>query len=368
MSRIRVPSTKQLVFEKSITRDWSLFFIEILHRELIKDFKKQYGFGYSEMLFDIHSGYTDIYRAPAEHIHGMRAFILKELKKNPDFIKTCSKKLMDLYSSFLDVVKKINSTSLKFIPNQKFKQLLDDFIEIRQKTSSTFVIIMWFPMLMENYSQQDKYQKDINFASKVRAKTDGFGPETDQVTRKIAGEVCRRMFNHTDYAKFLSLKEINAFLIYGKIPNESELKKRSQGFVYGLKGIAYISLQKYATSEGVEIKELEDKDITTSVKGKPAFCGIVKGRVRLLLSKTKINLLRKGEILVTGMTTPEFVPAMKKAGAIVTDEGGITCHAAIVSREMKIPCIIGTKIATRVLKDGDLVEVDANKGIVKKLT
>jgi pyruvate,water dikinase len=72
-------------------------------------------------------------------------------------------------------------------------------------------------------------------------------------------------------------------------------------------------------------------------------------------------------VLVTSMTTPDFIVAMKKAGAIVTDEGGLSCHAAIVSRELKIPCVIGTKIATKVFKDGDRVEVDANKGIVKIL-
>ena len=64
------------------------------------------------------------------------------------------------------------------------------------------------------------------------------------------------------------------------------------------------------------------------------------------------------------MTTPDYLPNMKKALAFVTDEGGITCHAAIVAREMRKPCIIGTKVATRVLKSGDLVEVDAEKGIV----
>jgi len=67
------------------------------------------------------------------------------------------------------------------------------------------------------------------------------------------------------------------------------------------------------------------------------------------------------------MTHPEFLPMMRKAVAFVTDEGGITCHAAIVAREMKRPCIIGTKNATKVLKDGDMVEVDAEKGIVKIL-
>jgi pyruvate,water dikinase len=71
--------------------------------------------------------------------------------------------------------------------------------------------------------------------------------------------------------------------------------------------------------------------------------------------------------LVTGMTRPEFVPLMKKASAIVTDEWWITCHAAIVSRELWIPCVIWTKIATQVLKDWDLVEVDADNWIVRIL-
>ena len=72
--------------------------------------------------------------------------------------------------------------------------------------------------------------------------------------------------------------------------------------------------------------------------------------------------------MVATMTFPNFIPAMEKAAAFVTDEGGILCHAAIVAREMKKPCIIGTKIATQVLHDGQLVEVDAKRGIVKILS
>ncbi|MBU4015196.1 phosphoenolpyruvate synthase, partial [Patescibacteria group bacterium] len=77
--------------------------------------------------------------------------------------------------------------------------------------------------------------------------------------------------------------------------------------------------------------------------------------------------MEKVDILVAGMTSPEFIIVMKKAKAIITDHGGMTSHAAIVSRELGIPAIIGTKIATQVLKDGDLVEVDADKGVVKIL-
>ena len=89
------------------------------------------------------------------------------------------------------------------------------------------------------------------------------------------------------------------------------------------------------------------------------------GTVRVVKLEADIAKVKKGDILVAPMTIPNFMPAMENAIAFVTDEGGITCHAAIVAREMHKPCIIGTKIATQVLKDGDLIEVDAEKGVVR---
>ena len=77
--------------------------------------------------------------------------------------------------------------------------------------------------------------------------------------------------------------------------------------------------------------------------------------------------MNQGDILVSAATNPNLMPAIRQAAAIITDEGGLTCHAAIVSRELEIPCLVGTKIATKVLKDGDKVEVDAERGVVKKL-
>jgi phosphohistidine swiveling domain-containing protein len=95
--------------------------------------------------------------------------------------------------------------------------------------------------------------------------------------------------------------------------------------------------------------------------------GKVTGRVRIVLDPLKEKNFKKGEILVAPMTSPEYVFLMKKAAAIVTDAGGLTSHAAIVSRELGVPCIVGTKIATQVLKDNDTVEVDAGSGIIKKI-
>ena len=89
--------------------------------------------------------------------------------------------------------------------------------------------------------------------------------------------------------------------------------------------------------------------------------------IKVVFEYTELDKVKRGDILVTPMTTPNFLPAMNKASAFITDEGGVMCHAAILLRELRKPCIVGTKIATKILKAGDWVEVDANNGVVKIL-
>lgn len=105
----------------------------------------------------------------------------------------------------------------------------------------------------------------------------------------------------------------------------------------------------------------------STLLGMVASRGRASGRVKVILKAHDLVNVDQGDVIVTSMTRPEMVPAMHLASAIVTDEGGITSHAAIVSRELGIPCIIGTKYATQVFHDGDLVEVDAFKGVVRKV-
>ncbi len=101
------------------------------------------------------------------------------------------------------------------------------------------------------------------------------------------------------------------------------------------------------------------------LKGIPACAGNAEGIVKVASGVKDISKFNEGDILVAKITEPSMVIMMNKAAAIITDTGGITSHAAIVSRELGKPCIIGTKFATKVLKDGDLVEVDADIGVVK---
>lgn len=150
------------------------------------------------------------------------------------------------------------------------------------------------------------------------------------------------------------------------------IKKRSlevrkgKSFIYQtINGKAYISWT--ANPEEI-IKEIESfpAQHTPEIKGDIGYKGKVRGKARLILTNNLSSInFNTGDIVIATSTNPNLVPLLKKASAIVTDEGGITCHAAIISREMKKPCIIGTKIATHIIRDGDEIEVDAYKGIVR---
>lgn len=110
-----------------------------------------------------------------------------------------------------------------------------------------------------------------------------------------------------------------------------------------------------------------DFSLIKELKGSTACLGKVTGKAKIINLPEDMEKMEQGDILVSAATTPSIVPAMKKAGAIVTDEGGLTCHAAIVSRELNIPCVVGLKVVTKFVKDGEQLEVDATKVIVRKL-
>lgn len=189
-----------------------------------------------------------------------------------------------------------------------------------------------------------------------------------ELLREIARRDKRLTFK--DFLNY-SYNDISAYLKTGKIISQKELRERNNySLVYTDAKTSNMLFGKEAKIKEAELLKLNNITLHTAneIKGLIAFKGRACGKARVSHSaKEMIKKIKRGNILVTGMTTPDFVPAMKRAAAIITDEGGITCHAAIISRELKIPCIVGAKIATKVLKDGDMVEVDAERGIVKIL-
>jgi pyruvate,water dikinase len=168
---------------------------------------------------------------------------------------------------------------------------------------------------------------------------------------------------YKEYSRVISFKEA----ISGKIPQKEELERRIIGYFYTAdKLFTGVSKKDIELEFNVKFGD-ELSNFKGEIKGNTAYFGKTIGKVRKIIDRNQLKHFKEGEILVSPSTLPSFLPAMRKSAGIISDEGGVVCHAAIVARELKKPCIIGTKIAVDVLNDGDLIEVDANKGVVKIL-
>ncbi len=185
--------------------------------------------------------------------------------------------------------------------------------------------------------------------------------------RPLLKEAARRTGLSLAGVQFLMWDEAHEGLVERKKPDKRGIEGRKE-----LCCLTFTE-DKISMSEGKEAERIiggikkSVRQKSEGLKGVPASSGKHKGKARIILDAKHIGRLGRGEVLVTNMTSPDFTAGMKKAGAIVTNEGGITCHAAIVSRELNIPCVIGTGNASEVLKDGDEVEVDADEGVVRRI-
>jgi len=181
-------------------------------------------------------------------------------------------------------------------------------------------------------------------------------------SRPIFEEVAKRL--HVSRVELMSLfpHEMRQALLEGKV-EPGKLARKILLF--------RIDNGKWDIYEGREAEDrfnaLVNIQLVDEVHGTVAYAGKARGRVVVI--RTSGDMVKAGEgiVIVSPMTTPELMPVLKKAVAIVTDEGGLTSHAAIVSREFGLPCIVGTRIATKIFHDGDMVEVDAEMGVVRKV-
>lgn len=358
--------------EKTISRDLALADIYAWHRGYTLGMKKAIGWSYSDSIFFVHDGVTDIMRPPREHLTIFRNWILKKIDSRSDWLDEEYKKffiLHDKYIRFCALSQKKLSQNIK---PENILVIYLEYITYIEEMIGPFITFFWLPIWLENDDiRQKKYHKQMSLSIRARQESDKVFPLGAKLVSKILK--CTNIYLKLDqeFLSFLSAPELIDFLGKGKSINQKKLIKRSKGFVYSRFGITSPvnskNIKKVIKKLGYDYQDIATpgKNAISIIKGQIAARGFAKGRVRIIISKSKIKDFKNGEILVSSMTTPEYVPAMKKAKAIITDEGGITCHAAIVSREMKKPCIIGTKIATRVLKDGDFVEVDADKGVVE---
>lgn len=133
------------------------------------------------------------------------------------------------------------------------------------------------------------------------------------------------------------------------------------------KKLAHYYIHKIHIVQSKAKQALEDFNRIHVIKGKVGYPGKVRGKVQKIYHPDSVQIITPGKIIITSMTSTRMLPFIRHAIAIVTDVGGTLSHAAIVARELKIPCVVGTRVAMRVLENGDLVEVDASEGVIRKL-
>jgi phosphohistidine swiveling domain-containing protein len=191
---------------------------------------------------------------------------------------------------------------------------------------------------------------------------------TDVINRVLYQNVPRfRLLASAKSIKYENLLECTISEAVSIVPEDSELEARQRSTALVLSE-GKLQLFSGVSAEKVSTYFKETPLLDDSVHGDVACEGEAIGRVKVVLNSMDYQKVQTGDILITSMTTPDMFPIMKLASAFLTDEGGVTCHAAIVARELRKPCIIGTHFATKVFHDGDYVRFDTTNGNVTKVS
>ena len=281
---------------------------------------------------------------------------LEKIIENDDSFPQCLvDNLKSASDDFLKLVDKYISRDISFKQYEDFQNALVNkyypyHVEIK------VVVDFLKPELLEKFLPV--FEEARVYAESVFIKSEEFMMELARIHSKKTG-----------YAPELILStlkdEFTEYFKGGKLPPKGVLQNRYEDFAY------LFNEKDTFVFVGDEVKDIEHlvqgEAKHSLVKGQIAYAGKATGKVRVVLDVNKVAEFDEGDILIAGMTRPDYLPFMKKAVAFVTDGGGILCHAAILARELKKPCVIGTEVATTVFKDGDMVEVDAEKGIVRKI-
>ena len=264
---------------------------------------------------------------------------------------------------------KNNYSYIESQPVEHFKERLDHMNSPKQEKDAILnrvkVTKEKKQKIYAHYNLPDEIKQYINFivvVSKWRDLRKQYTLQCHYYLKQLVKEIGRR--RNIDYSLFENMA-FHEFMEQAFTISKEDLE-RLQGpsmVFYDENFKPYVLYGK----DVLDIKKAYEEAIHPGhedIKGMCACRGEATGIVKVINKVEDFDKMNKGDILVSSNTRPEFVPIMKKAGAIVTDEGGITSHAAVVSRELNVPCVIGTKQATKILKSGMKVQVDATKGIV----
>jgi phosphoenolpyruvate synthase/pyruvate phosphate dikinase len=350
-------------FIKFLTRKYTLLEHDLICRSVIGKSSVQEVY-YNEG-FDISKeGLIDIH-IPLKDLEDNKNRVRKAVEKDADYINKRLtqgfKALENLSNIPSDFLNKIGILSDKEIINQ-LEQLKRKIIEFGGYFDFTHHLgASGVNLTDEQLRQLSKFHE-----GRKKIFLDYF-KFIDLITIKIAEKKKVKSGN----LEFLNFNEIICLLESKLKPEKADelQKKRRKEYVMIMKpsGFKVISEPKEIKEFIRKIKEDIVEEERDEIKGLGINSGKTQGEVKLVTQTTPLREIESGKIIVTQMTHPDMTPMLKKVKAIITDEGGLLCHTANIAREFGILAIIGTKNATRLLKDGDIIELDADKGVVRKI-
>lgn len=247
-----------------------------------------------------------------------------------------------------DIETKLKNSKKYFLELPKQQRMLEKKYKIDKEHKRLFETLRTATYLQD-------YKKELFTLAHVRIS-------------RLFDECAKRFSTERMLVQYYLPEELKNALCNGELLPGKELRARSTQslFIFEVSGVKMITGKE---SRDFVQKHLKKDEASSHVlSGITASAGSYTGSVRIVRGVEDIKNVRKGDVLVASMTSPEYVPAMRIAGAVITDQGGIMCHAAILSRELGIPCLVGTQSATRVLKDGDIVELHADHNSVKVIS
>lgn len=349
-------------FIKFLTRKYTLLEHWLITESLKKENTSIPEIYYKNALDVSKKGLVDVYVTLKDWKRN-KQWVIKQVKDSNFLGKILKKGLLET-KKFSD----LPSDLLKKIPKLKDKKIISELLKLKKKifTYSGYVDFTIYLDDLNIYLNQENIKRFTKFHDYRKRILIKYFKFLEKVCRKIAKKKKVKSGN----LNYLSFSEI-INLLKGKLtPKETDdlQRKRKRYYIAKRTDGKEIIISDGFNKEFKKIKKdvLKEKSID-KIKGTAINQGIVRGKVQIIKQTTPLKKISPGKIIVTQMTSPVLTPMLKKALAIITDEGGLLCHAASIAREFGIIALIGTKIATKVLKDGDRIEVDATKGIVKKL-
>ncbi|MFA6466947.1 MAG: PEP-utilizing enzyme [Patescibacteria group bacterium] len=264
-------------------------------------------------------------------------YIIKELKKAEELYKQLKKQLPGL---------KLNTKTWSLLAR------------LAEKVWLHYMFGIYFNYATERKKLDLIKEKNYKLVARVRNEINDL---------QILDDFLKKYYKKIDLT-LLNSKEISKYLASKKLPNQNILLERKNEYLLAMTNLKTKTIKRQVIQKTLT-KYLASENLAnvSELKGIITYSKKVAGPAKIVLKKEQLSKIKSGDILITIMTNPEFIPSLKKVAGIVTDYGGLTCHASIISREMKIPCIVATKHATAIFKDGDLIEIDDKKSIVRKL-